>query len=267
MIDPRTRILLLFYAGLLAISLEHATALGLLTGASCLALLRSGIDRKWLKTGALVVAAVVWSTTFSQALFYGAQPRTPWISIGPVVFWQEGIEHGLVQSLRLLSVTLAGLALAISTSPDRLLVAMTRLGAPESLAFLAVTALRFVPTVGGEFQSVRHARRHRGRPVWSRPLWEWLRLEVHLLRPVVARALRRARALAESLDARGYDPQAGRTSRQGDTWSQLDTWLLTFATLFVAFILKARSAYMLYTLDISYHPALGPIYGLVRHWL
>jgi energy-coupling factor transporter transmembrane protein EcfT len=40
-----------------------------------------------------------------------------------------------------------------------------------------------------------------------------MKLEVILLRPVVARALRRARALAESLETRGFHPTAPRAVR------------------------------------------------------
>ena len=56
------------------------------------------------------VAGIVWGTTLSQGLFYGDEPRVALVQLGPVAIWREGVQWGLVQSLRLVAVTLAGLA-------------------------------------------------------------------------------------------------------------------------------------------------------------
>ena len=61
-----------------------------------------------------------------------------------MVLWWEGAVHGSVQALRIVSMSFAGLAMALSTPPDRLFAALVRLRVPYGVAFLAVTALRFV---------------------------------------------------------------------------------------------------------------------------
>ena len=43
---------------------------------------------------------VIWGTSLSQGLFYGQMPREVLISIGGVELYQEGVVHGLIQSLR-----------------------------------------------------------------------------------------------------------------------------------------------------------------------
>jgi energy-coupling factor transport system permease protein len=267
MISPGTKIWLVLMVGVLAVVLEQVGSLFALAVIAACAVLSHGVDRTWIRRGALLIVAVVWSTVVSQALFYGREPRTPWFTIGPLVFWVEGVEHGLAQSLRLLSVSLAGIAIAISTSPDRLFIALQRLGVPSGICFLAVTALRFIPTLASEVVQVRGARRHRGRPLWQRTPWAWVRLEVSLLRPAVARTLRRARALSESLDARGYDPHQPRHSHDEPSRSLVDGVILYFAAIATVGLVAARVTYLLYTIDLVYHPSLRGLYGWVRAWV
>ncbi len=267
MICPRTKIILLLLVGILAIVFDNVFSLGLLTLFSGVAIARSGVRKRWLRRGAVVVCAVVWTTVFSQALFYGEQPRTPIFAVGPLTFWAEGVQHGLIQSLRMVSVSLAGLSVTMSTSPDRILVALQRLGVPPGVCFLAITALRFIPVLGKEVVDVRNARAHRGRPLWKRTPWAWLMMEVRLLRPIVARTLRRARTLAESLDIRGYDPAKPRRSTDILEWRRLDKVLVAASTGLTLAVVSARIAFELYALDIAYSPALRQIYAWVRLWV
>lgn len=265
--DPRTRLALLFAAGVLAVTLERPLALGGLTLACSLPLLFVGLDRKWLGRGLLAVLAIVWSTSLSQALFYAEQPRVPLLQAGPLTLWREGLRYGLAQSLRFVALSLGGLAVAVSTPPDRLHAALRAMRVPFGLALMASTALRFLPELTRELRTVRRARAARGRPVWKRGPLAWLRLELSLLRPVVARSWRRAHNLAESLDARGFDPLAPRTERRPLRMGGVD-WAALFGALALTLpALAGRLLYLLYTSETWYHPALRPVYGFVRAWL
>lgn len=265
--DPRARLALLFAAGVLAITLERPLALGGFTLACALPLLFVGLDARWLRRGVFVVLTVVWSTSLSQALFYAEQPRVPLLRFGPLTLWREGLRYGLAQSLRFVGLSLAGLAVAVSTPPDRLHAALRALRVPFGLALMASTALRFLPEVTRELRTVRRARAARGRPVWQRGPLAWLRLELALLRPVVARAWRRAHNLAESLDARGFDPTAPRTERRPLRMRNGDWAVVVGATLLILPTVAGRVLYLLYTSETWYHPVLRPVYGFVRAWL
>ena len=267
MVDPRLRILLVAATGLVAISLDHALALGILTVISGVCALASGLPSRWRFRTVLIVLTIIWPTVLSQAIFYGEQPRTAVIALGPLTIWREGMMHGLVQSLRFVSVSLAGVALAISTPPEKLLLGLQRLGIPSGLCFLTVTALRFIPTVGSEALWVREARRHRGRPIWRRRPYAWLQIELGLMRPILARALRRSRALAASMDVRGFDPSIARTGRGALAWRMSDTCIAVVAATACVAVISVRLTYLLYTLDVAYHPNLRWVYGLARDWL
>ena len=265
--DPRTRIGLLTCVGLLAVSLDRPAALGLLCGVCALPLLGMRLPRRRWVQGVAALAAVVWGTVLSQGLFYADLPRVALVEIGPLTIWREGVSWGLVQSLRMVATMLAGIAVAASTPPDRLHAALLRLRVPFGLAFLAATALRSLPETAAAMVTVRRARARRGRALWRRTPWAWLALEVSLLRPVVATALRRARDLAESLDSRGFDPSARRVVRRPLRFARWEPPLLVAAGVATAAVVAMRIAYALYSAEVVYVQALRPVYGFVRAWL
>ena len=91
-------------------------------------------------------------------------------------------------------------------------------------------------------------------------------LEAACLAPVLARTLRRARALAESLDARGFDPVAPRAVRRPLLLRSGDAVVLTGALAASTLVLICRLLFALYTSDTWYHPVLLPVYAAVRAW-
>ena len=265
--DPRTRLGLLSAAGVAAITLEQPAALGVLTLLCCLPLLILRPSWVWLRRGLVAVLAIVWSTTLSQGLFYAEQPRISLGHLGPLHLYREGLAYGLAQSLRFVALSIGGICLAVSTPPDRLHAALLALRVPFGLALMASTALRFLPELGRELLVVRRARAHRGRPAWKRAPWRWLALEVSLLRPVVARAWRRAQNLAESLDARGFDPVAPRAVRKPLVMGAVDVGALALAGAVCLALVACRLVFLLYTTETWYHPALRPLIAFTRAWL
>lgn len=180
--------------------------------------------------------------------------------------YAEGALHGAAQSLRFLALLGAGLAVALSTPPDRMAAALARLGVSPALALVATAALGSAPVVLEEWRAVRAARARRGRPAWRRSPWAWLVLEASLARPVAARALRRAQVLGESLDARGFDAGAATA----ETGVGAGAWPWAGAGLAVGVAgaaLAARLLFLAYASGLYYEPALRPLYAWVRAWM
>lgn len=268
--DPRYRLGMVACVGVLALCLEGAPALAAVALPAALLALAQPRMAGWRLRFLAALALLVWSTALSQGLFYAVPPRTPLVVLldrPPVAIWREGVVHGLVQSLRFVAVLGAGLALALSTSPDRLLAALLALRVPYGLALMGATAVRFLPLVGAELVAVRQARARRGRPIWDRSPWAWLRLEAALLRPVLARAIRRARALAESLETRGFHPTAPRavvTPMRATLAERVGLWTLVVVS---GAAVVARVLYALYGAELLYVPALRGLYAFVRAYL
>jgi len=257
--DPRLSLGLLATVGVLAVVLDAPSTLGALALVTALPAL--AVVGRYRAAMLGVAAAVVWSTMLSQALFYSDMPRVPLVSVGPVTLWREGVVHGLVQSLRLVAMGFAGATVAIATAPDRLLQGLAALRVPWAVAFLAVTSLRMVPLVAREWMAVRQAR---SRGVPPRQPWARLRDELLLLRPVIARAVRRARTLAEALDARGFDPAGGRVPRVPLRMKGWERMVLGVAGLGALGVVGSEVLYQLYLAEVLYVPQLRPLYAWVR---
>jgi energy-coupling factor transport system permease protein len=266
-IDPRTKLALMAATGVLAVTLERPLSLALLAVVCLVPLALTPMPAVWRRRALVALVAAVWGSALSQGLFYGGFPRVPVFEAGPVVVYREGVVHGLVQSLRLVAVIGLGAWTAISTPPDRMLAALRALRVPFGVAFMAVTALRFLPETGRDLLVVRRARARRGRPILSRSPLALARQEVALLRPVMARSLRRARALAESLDSRGFDPVAPRTMRRPLVLRWSDVAMIGLAFLTAGGVVALRGLFLLYVGDVAYFPALRTLYGLIRDWL
>ena len=266
-LDPRVRLILLVAVGVSAVVLNRPVSLGVLTAVAGAVFLAQSAVVGWRWRALGLAAATSWAMCLSQGLFYADFPRTPLVAVGPFVIWSEGVDHGFVQSLRLIASAFAGFALALSTPSDRLIRGLGSLRVPWTVALLAATALRFAPQVGREWLQVREARAARGRPIWRRSPLSWLRQELALLRPVVARALRRGRAMAASLDARGFDPDGRRSERNPLRLGLADWGLASVACAGVAGLLGLTALLQLYLAEVLYLPELRSLYGWVRIWL
>lgn len=241
--------------GALAVLLDRPLLLWALAGVSGLAFLLRPLSTRIRLTTAFGVAGIVWTTLVSQGLFYGDEPRTVALRLGPLTVWWEGLTWGLVQSARLVAVSLAGLSVALSTAPDRLTSLLRGLRVPAVLAFLAVVALRFVPTVVTEFGMVRRARaRRRGRGG-----------VLTLLQPLVARSLRRALRLADSLDSRSFDIRSPPVIAA--RWTGFDRVVAGAWLALVGAVVGVQLATALYVWDVAYRPGLRPLYAWVHQWL
>lgn len=286
-LDPRLKLCWLACVSLLSVVLDTVESLAALAIVS--ALVASGLrmpPRAW-RLLALVLAAIVWGALLSQGLFYAAEPRTPLVTIVPAFqlgdwqagglrLYREGVTYGLAQSLRMVAVTIAGLTVCLSTSPPRLLAALTWLRVPTAIGFMTVAAMRFVPLVLSEYQIVRQARWLRsargqgGSRGWRcRPnrLAKALRTEAVLLVPVIAAALRRATSLATSVAARGFDPTARRRPYPPLRMSPVEISLTATLLTATSTVLVTKLLYWLYLAELYYRPGLRPLYDFARLWL
>jgi energy-coupling factor transport system permease protein len=281
--DPRLKLAWLITVSLAAILIDSTGGLVTLFVASLLVSVNVGwTPRVWLiVTGILL--AVAWGTMLSQAMFYPANPDIPPLvtlirpfTIGPVDFpgvqlhWQ-GAVYGLVQSLRMNAMMLAGLSVCLSTGPERLLAALIWLRVPTAVGFMAVAALRFLPTMVDQWATVRRSCQLRGyRPhlaSFGRGAWQSWKIEAALLVPVVAAALRRAGVLATSLTARGFDATMPRTRYPALQMTRLEACLVALLIGLAVSLSTVKSLYWLATGGFYDSAALAPLCDFARQWL
>jgi energy-coupling factor transport system permease protein len=134
-----------------------------------------------------------------------------------VVFGDDGSGwlSALGLAVRVLALALPGILLVASTDPVRLADALTlHWRVSTRFAYGALAALRLVPLLATEWQTIRLARRARGVEAGRNPLAH-LRLFAGTAFALLVAAVRRGSRLATAMDARGFDSGIPRTNARG----------------------------------------------------
>ena len=132
-----------------------------------------------------------------------------------------GVVTGVGLGLRVVGLALPGVLLVATTDPVRLADALTlHWRVPTRFAFGALAALRLVPLLVAEFESVRLARRARG--VEARTPVARARLLGGIVFTLLVGAVRRGSRLATAMDARGFDSGIPRSNARGSTLHRRD---------------------------------------------
>jgi biotin transport system permease protein/energy-coupling factor transport system permease protein len=156
-----------------------------------------------------------------HALFSGGQPL-PGLALGPVNVGVPGLLQGGLLSWRFALLLFVGSLLTLTTSPPELTSGLERLLRPvcrrgvssQDLALMVSLALRFVPTLEEEMESIREAQAARGAG-FGGGLQRRVRAVCNLALPLSLALFRRCDCLIEAMYARGY--QGGpRTGLRGE---------------------------------------------------
>ncbi len=273
-LHPYTKLSLSFFFSLLSVLLDQPRSLFLLALFSWLILLGSRPSKPVLKMHLILVLTTVWGLVVSQGLFYRDFPRTvlfclipPGESFSGLCLIKEGLFYGLVQSLRLVAALSAGLYLVTSTPKELLFRAVSALPLPRGLTLMALAAVRFLPAVADDLRLVRQALRLRGYRPLKRGLLYTVKTELSIVYPLLAKAVRQARALSDTLLTRGFDPLLPPPKGLLPPVRLEEKILVTFLLLAAFLVLAAKILFWLYFQGVFYEEALRPLYALVRRFL
>lgn len=100
----------------------------------------------------------------------------------------------------------------MTTSADDLGLALEQIHVPYSISFTFTTAVRLVPTMAIDAQTVVDAQRSRGLELDKGNLVKRVRNYIPILIPLIISAIRRSVELAEALESRGFGATENRTS-------------------------------------------------------
>jgi energy-coupling factor transport system permease protein len=146
----------------------------------------------------------------------------------------NGWLDGAAVAVRVLALALPGVLLIASTDPVRLADALTvHWRVSTRFAYGALAALRLVPLLAAEWQTIRLARRARGVAAGRNPLAA-LRLFTGTAFALLVGAVRRGGRLALAMDARGFASGATRSNARGSVWRRRDTAFVLAAALVCA---------------------------------
>lgn len=218
----------------------------------------------WL--GILLLVIIHLSRVSARIYWQGIKPLM-WVIIitaivqlfftsGGTVYWHwhwiELTQNGLVQSafliLRFLYIITVSTVLTVTTTTLQLAAGMESLMKPlralhvpvDQLAMMMSIALRFIPTIMDEVQTIMDAQRARGVDFAAGSLFQRARRLVPVMIPLFVSAFKRADELALAMEARGYSPGAPRTSYRQLRWRKGDYWSLGLMMLATVILFALR---------------------------
>jgi energy-coupling factor transport system permease protein len=165
---------------------------------------RTIVGRAWLVGFAAVMVAVL------NALLAPAQLGPTLVAIGPIRIGVETAVNGLGLGVRLLGIALAGLLATMTTEPVDLADALVQqLRVSPRFAIGTLAAMRLVPLLSREWQTIGLARRARGVAAGS-PLGA-ARLFGGRLLTLLVGSVRRGSRMATAMESRGLGARPCRT--------------------------------------------------------
>jgi energy-coupling factor transport system permease protein len=161
-----------------------------------------------------------------------ADPGAPVLQFGPLTITDEGLRQGPVFFFRLSVVVLSSFLLIWTTDSRDLMVSLTQAGISYRYAFAVFLALRFLPMVQREVDSVRAAHAIRGRAARSN-LGHRFKLWQRYMFTILVNGLRKAETTAAALECRAFGSYPTRTNLKDVTFHPASLILLIATALLI----------------------------------
>jgi energy-coupling factor transport system permease protein len=200
----------------------------------------AGVRREWLRSmrGAAFLAIVIFITNFVFS-FIGA---------GYIVI-PENVEVATALTLRFVVLVESFSVFFLTTSPDHLGLALEQTHVPYEFVFAFTTAVRFVPVLADEAQTIMDAQKARGLELERGNFLKRIRNYIPILIPLIVSAIRRSLELAEAMESRAWGATKNRTNlyvlkmHWGDFILIILTILILVAAVYVRLFVGIPSAY------------------------
>ncbi|WP_348542174.1 energy-coupling factor transporter transmembrane component T family protein [Weissella viridescens] len=208
-----------------------------------LSIYMTGLGIKVFFDGLKPLAMLMFITTLLQLFF---------MNTGTVLFhwWiftitTDGVINSVVVFVRFMLIIMFTTILTLTTPPlevadamESLMKPLRKIGVPVSeLALMVSIALRFVPTLMDEAESIMNAQRARGVAFNEGGLIKRAKSYIPLLIPLFVNAIKRAIELGDAMEARGYRDGEHRTKFRVLQFTKID------GVAFVAFLIFAIGLY------------------------
>ena len=161
------------------------------------------IRKEWMKSlkGSLFLSVIIFSTNLISYYFF--QGRT---------LNTENVEIALALTVRFLNLITSFSLFFLTTSPDKLSLALEKARIPYEFNFAFITAIRFVPVLADETQSIMDAQRSRGLELDKGGFLTRIRKYIPILLPLIINSIRRSLDLAEAMESRAFGATRERTN-------------------------------------------------------
>jgi energy-coupling factor transport system permease protein len=165
--------------------------------------LLAGVQKEWLRSlrGAAFLATFIFLINIATTFFTSGYVLTA-----------ANVENAAAMTLRFVVLVESFSVFFLTTSPDHLGLALEQTHVPYEFAFAFTTAVRFVPVLAEEAQTIMDAQKARGLELEKGGFLKRIRNYVPVLIPLIVSAIRRSLELAEAMESRAWGATKKRTN-------------------------------------------------------
>ena len=202
-LDPRVKFIYVCAVFVAAILFGEILPLIALFLMSIPFVLLAGVQKEWLRSlrGAAFLAAFIFLVNIASSFFTSGYVLTA-----------VAVETAAAMTLRFVVLVESFSVFFLTTSPDHLGLALQQSRVPYEFAFAFTTAVRFVPVLAEEAQTIMDAQKARGLELEKGGFLKRIRNYVPVLIPLIVSAIRRSLELAEAMESRAWGATKKRTN-------------------------------------------------------
>jgi energy-coupling factor transport system permease protein len=202
-LDPRIKFFYVISIFVVAILFSQIIPLLFLFVLQIPFVLLARVQKQWLRS--------LRGAAFLAGLIFAINVATSYFTSGYVIT-ASAIENAAALTLRFVVLVESFSVFFLTTSPDHLGLALEESRVPYEFAFAFTTAVRFVPVLAEEAQTIMDAQKARGLELEKGSLLKRIRNYVPVLIPLIVSAIRRSLELAEAMESRAWGATKKRTN-------------------------------------------------------
>ncbi len=235
-LDPRVKFFFVLVLFIMALLFTNLFALLVLFMVPLPFVFVAKVNRQWLRSlrGALLLAIFIFATNFIFGFLYPSSfPQiTPPVDTG--YEYLTLLERSVSMTLRFVVLIASFSVFFLTTSPDHLGLALQQSHVPYEFCFAFTTAIRFVPVLADEAQTIMDAQKARGLELEQGNLLKRVRNYIPILIPLIVNAIRRSLELAEAMESRAWGANKNRTNLYSLKLKRSDYLLVMISVLMLA---------------------------------
>jgi energy-coupling factor transport system permease protein len=202
----------------------------------------AGVQREWIRSlkGGLFLAIIIFA--FNFVFGYLSPGGIPEIE-PPVDTFSDLLalsENSFAMAFRFIVLIESFSVFFLTTSPDHLGLALEQSHVPYEFCFAFTTAVRFVPVLAEEAQTIMDAQKARGLELERGNFIKKIKNYIPILIPLIVNAIRRSLELAETMESRAWGATEKRTNLYMLRLKKPDYILALMSVLFLVLAVYVR---------------------------
>jgi energy-coupling factor transport system permease protein len=207
--------------------------------------LAARVQKQWLRSlrGAMFLAGFIFLINIATSFFTNNYTLT-----------SLKVEDAFSMTMRFVVLVESFSVFFLTTSPDHLGLALEQSKVPYEFSFAFTTAVRFVPVLAEEAQTIMDAQKARGLELEKGNFMKRIRNYIPILIPLIVSAIRRSLELAEAMESRAWGAVKKRTNLYALKLHKGD-----FALLALTVAILAITVYVYIFVPV---PTISSLFGL-----